>query len=1052
MLALKEFANFIDLNMANLATTYTQLLAENSVYRVIPAEQRLVSARKVLAATAEALRLQSSEPLVSLFQQDSPEAPRRWVENINPPHPITEVECLGQTLTPVVTNLEAGKALWQLLADVRSTISAAGNQPDPAGLASQISERAQTEEALRLQQTLLKAQSEAAPDGILLVSEKREILSYNRRFVEMWDLPEAVMQSQSSQAAVEAVLDKLEEPDAFVAQTEYLYRHKDKTSRNEIVLKDGRVFDRFTMPITGQGNLYYGRVWYFRDITEQKQTEENLSMALAETQALYETSQAVAAAKTTEEMLAGLLTALNNNGVAEGASSITFSQIEVDQQGRPAWGEIVAWWFRNQQDSPYPIGTRFDLRKMATAQTWIKDPTVPLLISNSRTDARESETFVKETGIQARAILPLSVAGRWVGALSINWAEPHQFVARDKRVFAVLMSQLASAIETQRLFEQTQQRAVQLTTVSQVATQSLSILDPGELLQTVVDLTKTSFKLYHAHIYLLDEAAGKQTDAGTQLILAAGAGQVGKKMVGQGWRIPLAQTDSLVAQAARDKQGVVVNDVHQNPNFLANPLLPHTQAELAVPLVAGETVLGVLDVQADKVNHFTAEDVRIQTTLAAQVAVALQNANLYRDAEAGRQRLAAHSDRLKRLQEITLGLAHELQPGTEAYQAAIAAMANLLNARHSALVLLDEAGNDKQFIHHGISEAQAKLIDALPTANGPLKDRLQDGQSVRLSNVQIGPHPADGPEDQPAMAGLLGIPIIFRQQLLGRIYFASHRSGQFGADDEALAGSFAASLAGTLQSVKLFKQTQTALAETELLYDASGELSGAETYADIIEVLRQYTLVGQEAETISLAYFDHPWNEHNPPEYVNILTQWSKTAATHLDTRYKLSNLSVIGHQFKSNAIFLVEDVARDPHLDGHVKAVFLDRFKARAILFAPLVVAGQWVGYINMTYHKVFSFSDTDTRRLVALAGQAAVAIQSIYRLGESERRAKREQTIREITARMRSATSLEELTRTTAEELGKRLLADHVVLELGVETDSRRPDSGAELSENGT
>ena len=99
-------------------------------------------------------------------------------------------------------------------------------------------------------------------------------------------------------------------------------------------------------------------------------------------------------------------------------------------------------------------------------------------------------------------------------------------------------------------------------------------------------------------------------------------------MVTQGWRIPLDQEQSLVARAARTRQGVIVNDVRQDPGFFQNPLLPKTQAELAVPLLAGTRLIGVLDVQAEKVNHFTKEDVRIQTTLAAQIAVSLENTHL----------------------------------------------------------------------------------------------------------------------------------------------------------------------------------------------------------------------------------------------------------------------------------------------------------------------------------------------------------------------------------------------------------------------------------------
>lgn len=165
-------------------------------------------------------------------------------------------------------------------------------------------------------------------------------------------------------------------------------------------------------------------------------------------------------------------------------------------------------------------------------------------------------------------------------------------------------------------------QATELETVARVSTAASTILEVDQLLQEVADLTKESFDLYHAHIYRLNETEDT-------LVLAAGAGQVGRKMTAQGWSIPLDHEQSLVARAARIRQAVIVNDVCQNPDWLPNPLLPKTRSELAVPLIVGGQVLGVLDVQSDTVGYFTQDDARIQTTLAAQIAVALQNARHY---------------------------------------------------------------------------------------------------------------------------------------------------------------------------------------------------------------------------------------------------------------------------------------------------------------------------------------------------------------------------------------------------------------------------------------
>jgi PAS domain S-box-containing protein len=184
-------------------------------------------------------------------------------------------------------------------------------------------------------------------------------------------------------------------------------------------------------------------------------------------------------------------------------------------------------------------------------------------------------------------------------------------------------------------------RAAELEIVARLATSITNITDPQEMLQTLVDQVKSRFQFYHAHVYLLNEA-------GDTLRLTAGADEAGRKMVTEKRSIPLDHLHSLVARAARTKQGVVANDVAREPDFLPNPLLPRTQSELAVPLLLGDRALGVLDVQADRVDFFTNEDVRIQTILAAQIAVALQNAQSLVQSEKARQDLATLTRRLTR--------------------------------------------------------------------------------------------------------------------------------------------------------------------------------------------------------------------------------------------------------------------------------------------------------------------------------------------------------------------------------------------------------------------
>ena len=141
------------------------------------------------------------------------------------------------------------------------------------GAAVNITERKLAETALHFQKTLLESQSEASIDGILVVTPSGEVLSHNRRFREIWEIPDDVIFTNSDNSFIESVLDKLVEPEEFLETVSYLYEHPFVKDQCEIALKDGRVIERYAAPVIDADNTHFGRVCFFRDITKRKQVE-----------------------------------------------------------------------------------------------------------------------------------------------------------------------------------------------------------------------------------------------------------------------------------------------------------------------------------------------------------------------------------------------------------------------------------------------------------------------------------------------------------------------------------------------------------------------------------------------------------------------------------------------------------------------------------------------------------------------------------------------------------------------------------------------------------
>ncbi len=153
-----------------------------------------------------------------------------------------------------------------------------------------ITESKKAEAELAFRNILLSTQQEASIDGILVVDGTGRILSYNGQFVKMWGIPPDVMETRSDELTLQSVFEKLADPEEFLCRVNALYAHKEETSRDEIFLKDGRIFDRYSAPMFGPDAHYYGRVWYFRDMTERKHAEQAARQAEQKYRSIFENS------------------------------------------------------------------------------------------------------------------------------------------------------------------------------------------------------------------------------------------------------------------------------------------------------------------------------------------------------------------------------------------------------------------------------------------------------------------------------------------------------------------------------------------------------------------------------------------------------------------------------------------------------------------------------------------------------------------------------------------------------------------------------------------
>ncbi len=261
-----------------------------------------------------------------------------------------------------------------------------------------------------------------------------------------------------------------------------------------------------------------------------------------------------------------------------------------------------------------------------------------------------------------------------------------------------------------------------------------SILDLHQLLAELVNKLKQSFGFYHADVYLIEEETG-------DLVIVEGAGEVGQQLKKQGHRLSAEQ--GIVGKVATSNRYFLSNNVAQTDIFFANPLLPDTKSELAVPLHKGEHVMGVLDVQSEQVNFFTVEDVSLMESIADQTAIALDNVRLLADRQTTIFKLQ-ELDRLK--SEFLTSMSHELRTPLNA----ILGFSDLLLEGIDG-DLSPEAHNDIQLIYSSgqhllimvndildISKIEADMMELVPEFL-EVPEMIEDVLSVAESLVSNKP-------------------------------------------------------------------------------------------------------------------------------------------------------------------------------------------------------------------------------------------------------------------------------------------------------------------------
>jgi sigma-B regulation protein RsbU (phosphoserine phosphatase) len=253
-------------------------------------------------------------------------------------------------------------------------------------------------------------------------------------------------------------------------------------------------------------------------------------------------------------------------------------------------------------------------------------------------DVSENRNYIDAIPhVRSELAVPLIVKNKVIGVIDIEAPQANYFTEDHKRLLMLIASRMAIGIENARLFTRANRQAKTLLLLNEISRELTSILNLDHLFKRIGELLNRLIDYQMFSILLLDPTGEKLQHRFSLRF---------KMNVHLKHEIPLGR--GLVGYAADHKEAVLVSDVSKDPRYIA--LNPETRSELAVPLIYKDNVIGVLDIEHTRRGYFTEDHRRTITTLAAQVAIAIENAQLYEQINRQERRL-----------ERDLSLAHKLQ-------------------------------------------------------------------------------------------------------------------------------------------------------------------------------------------------------------------------------------------------------------------------------------------------------------------------------------------------------------------------------------------------------
>lgn len=517
------------------------------------------------------------------------------------------------------------------------------------------------------------------------------------------------------------------------------------------------------------------------------------------------------------------------------------------------------------------------------------------------------------------------------------------------------------------LYSDLQRRAEQLSAVAQVSRAVASILDLDPLFDRVVELIREQFSYPFVHLLTVDPARG-------QIVYRAGSGPRGKVLQEEGLICELGDSEAIVPWVACRGKAVLVNNLGREPRYRRSEFSEaDALSELAVPLIFGDKILGVLDIQSDHQDAFDNNDRFLLETLADSVAIAIRNANLYRS-ERWRYQVAESMREVAGLLSADVALDQVLE--------AILTKLELALPCDAAAIWLLRNGDLCISAARG-SVADMCIVDSPPDDDSWLTQALNaDSPIIRIPHSP--PEPLGAALGLPLDYSAIAAPLRAGDQRLGVLTLAHRSPGRYGTESRAMTATFASYAAVAIENTRLYQETQELARISTVMLQVAEATRSLTTLDGVLETVVHLMPMLVDAARCIILLRDDPTAPFKSaaaygigPDQQDTLKQWSIAPGDEQAFDDLCQNKTPV----------FIYDVATDSRLSGLIPWAL----GFESLLLLPLTVQGEVLGTILVDYQsdwdELGTAGTSHDERLVTIQGialQTAAAVENA-RLRES-------------------------------------------------------------------